>query len=75
MHSRLATALESFGTICLCFGAVIVVIGFLGIRFGTRSGLGGAGAIALGFLIAGTILAGSGYMIGRSGRKNEGSRV
>jgi hypothetical protein len=75
MHSKLAMALASFGTIFLSFGGVIVVIGLLGIRYGSRDAMGGAGAVALGFLIAGAILAGASYMIGRSDKTDNGSRA
>lgn len=75
MHSRLATALEGFGTVFLSFGAVIVVIALLGIRYGSREAMGGAGAIALGFLVAGAVLVAGGFMIKRSDRKNDTSRA
>ena len=65
MHSRFSTALAGFGTIFLAFGSVIVVIGLLGIRFGSRESMGGAGSIALGFIVAGAVLAGAAFAIDR----------
>ncbi len=75
MPSKLAMALATFGTIFLSFGAVIVVIGLLGVRYGSREAMGGAGSVALGFLVAGAVLAGASYIVNRSAKTNDGSRV
>lgn len=75
MPSKLAMALASFGTIFLSFGSVIVVIGLLGIRYGSREAMGGAGKVALGFIVAGAVLAGASYMVSRSAKANDASRV
>jgi hypothetical protein len=69
MRSTLAMTLAGFGTVLLSFGAVVVVIGLLGLRFNSREAMGGAGLIGLGFIVAGALLAGGGYAVERSKRQ------
>ena len=57
----MSMTLASFGVVFLSFGAVILVIGFLGLQFGTRPSLGRAGILGLGFLLMGAVLFGAGW--------------
>ena len=70
MHSKPGMALLGFGTIFLSFGGVTLVIALLGVRYGSREVMGGAGGVALGFLVVGAILAAGGLMVDRGRRKH-----
>lgn len=59
--------LAGFGVVFLSFGAVILVLGLLGLRFGGRASLGGAGLFGLAMLLIGAVLFGAGWARGRSG--------
>lgn len=64
MKSTVAMTLFSFGLIFLSFGFVVLVIDLVGTRFGAhhKSGM----TLALGFLLAGGVAAGTGILINRS---------
>ena len=66
MRSGLANTLRSFGTIFLGFGITFLIIGLLGVHFGTRPSLGAAGTLAIAGIVGGAILAGAGTAMGRS---------
>ena len=61
MRSTLSMTLASFGVVFLSFGGVILFIGMLGLRFGSRESMGGAGMIGLAFVLIGAALFGAGY--------------
>ncbi len=65
MRSGLATALVSFGAIFLGFGITFLIVGLLGVHFGSRPSLGTAGIMALVGLVGGAILYGAGATMGR----------
>jgi len=53
--------LASFGVLFLSFGSVILLIGMLGLHFGSRVSLGAAGTIGIAFVVIGTALFGAGF--------------
>ena len=65
----MGVAIRSFGAIFLGFGITFLIIGFLGVRFGARPGLGTAGLFAAVGIIAGAVMLGAGSMIMRSTAK------
>ncbi|MEO8193484.1 MAG: hypothetical protein ABI681_06505 [Gemmatimonadales bacterium] len=72
MRSTLSMTLAGFGIVFLGFGSVMMTLGLLGLRFGTRHALGGAGALALGALLIGAVLTAGGIMTHRNqGRREE----
>ncbi len=62
MRSTMSMTLASFGVILLSFGGVILFIGMLGLHFGSRESLGGAGTIGLAFVLIGAVLFGAGFV-------------
>lgn len=73
MNSTLAMTLKGFGTVLLSFGFVVTVLALLGMHYGTRQAMGGAGLIGLAFLIVGGAVAGGGHAIARSSRGPDSS--
>ena len=65
MRSTMSMTLASFGVIFLSFGGVILLIAMLGLRFGSRESLGGAGMIGLVFVLIGAALFGAGFVTGK----------
>ena len=61
MRSNMSMTLASFGVVFLSFGAVILVIGLLGLYFGSRPSLGITGTLGLGLLVIGAVLFGAGW--------------
>lgn len=55
----------NFGVLFLSFGGVILLIAGLGLKYGTREALGGAGLMSLVMLLVGAVLFGAGFMGGR----------
>lgn len=55
----------NFGVLFLSFGGVILLLGVLGLKYGTRETLGGAGMLAAAMLLVGAVLFGSGLLGGR----------
>jgi hypothetical protein len=68
MRSNKSMLLLSFGVLFLSFGAVMLLLGLLGLQFQTRESLGGAGLLALVFLVIGAVLYGGGFAIGKRDR-------
>ncbi|HZI99613.1 MAG TPA: hypothetical protein VFD22_03045 [Gemmatimonadaceae bacterium] len=60
MRSTMSMTLASFGVLFLSFGAVMVVLGLLGLHFGSRESLGASGSIGITFLVIGVVLFGAG---------------
>jgi hypothetical protein len=58
----MSMTLASFGVVFLSFGSVILFIGMLGLKFGSRESLGGAGMIGLVFVLIGAALFGAGFV-------------
>lgn len=61
MRSTMAMTLASFGVVFLSFGTVILVIGLLGLHFGSRPSLGLPGPLGLGLVVIGAVLFGAGW--------------
>lgn len=61
MRSTMSMTLASFGVIFLSFGSVILFIGLLGLRFGSRESLGGAGLLGLALVVIGAVFFGAGF--------------
>lgn len=68
MRSTKSMLLLSFGVLFLSFGGVMLLLGLLGLQFHTRESLGGAGLLALVFLVIGAVLYGGGFAIGKRDR-------
>jgi hypothetical protein len=68
MRSGVATTLVSFGAIFLGFGFSFLVIGLLGVHFGSRPSLGTAGMMALVGFVGGAAMAGGGTALDRRSR-------
>ena len=62
MRSTMSMTLASFGVLFLSFGGVILVLGMLGLHFGSRESLGHAGVIGTAFVVIGAVLFGAGSM-------------
>jgi len=69
MRSTGSMLMLSFGVLFLAFGSMFLVLGLLGLRFGSRESLGGAGLLALVFLLVGAALYGGGFALGRRGTR------
>lgn len=65
MRSNKSMLLLSFGVLFLSFGGVILILGLLGVQFGSRESLGTAGLLALVFLVTGAALYGGGFAMGK----------
>lgn len=65
----MAVTIRSFGAIFLGFGITFLIIGALGVYFGSRPSLGMAGTLALVGLIGGAVMFGAGTALGRSSGK------
>jgi hypothetical protein len=61
MRSTMSMTLASFGVLFLSFGGVILLIGMLGLHFGSRESLGSAGTIGIAFVVIGAVLSGAGF--------------
>jgi hypothetical protein len=71
MRSNKSMVLLSFGVLFLSFGSLFLILGLLGLHFGSRESLGGAGILALAFLLIGAALYGGGMAIGK---RSDGTR-
>lgn len=67
MRSNRSMLLLSFGVLFLSFGSMFLLLGLLGLKFGSRESLGGAGMLALVFLLIGAVLYGGGFAMGKRG--------
>lgn len=56
----MAVTIRSFGAIFLGFGITFLIIGWLGVHFGSKPGLGNAGLFALVGIIGGAVMLGAG---------------
>lgn len=65
MRSGLANTILSFGAIFLGFGFTFLVIGLLGVHYGSRPALGTAGMMALIGLVGGAVMAGGALAMGK----------
>lgn len=61
----MAVTIRSFGAIFLGFGITFLIIGWLGVHYGSRPGLGNAGLFALVGIIAGAVMLGAGQAMMR----------
>ena len=61
MRSTMSMTLAGFGVVFLSFGTVIVVLGLLGVYFGSRPSLGFPGTLGLALLVIGAVLFGAGW--------------
>ena len=61
----MAVTIRSFGAIFLGFGITFLIIGWLGVRFGSHPGLGNAGMFALVGIVAGAVMLGAGQAMMR----------
>lgn len=61
----MGVTIRSFGAIFLGFGITFLIIGWLGVRYGARPGLGNAGLFALVGIVAGAVLLGAGQAMMR----------
>jgi hypothetical protein len=66
MRSTKSMVLLSFGILFLSFGAVMVLLDFLGIHFGARESWSTGSGVAVVFLVLGVIFYGSGFRMGKS---------
>lgn len=62
MRSTMSMTLASFGVLFLSFGGVMIILGLLGLHFGTRESLGGAGMVGFPFIVIGAVLFGAGFV-------------
>ena len=69
MRSNLAASMVYLAAILLSFGAAICVIAFLSARYG--AGNEGAELLGGGLLVAGAIVAGTGFLL----RRDDGNRT
>jgi hypothetical protein len=65
MRSGLANVVMSFGAIFFGFGITFLIIGLLGVHYGSRPSLGAAGILALVGLVGGAAMAGGAIAMGR----------
>jgi drug/metabolite transporter (DMT)-like permease len=63
----MSMTLASFGVVFLSFGGVVLLIGTLGLHFGSRESLGGAGMIGLVLVLLGAVFFGAGYVTNKRG--------
>lgn len=63
MNSKLAMTLAGFGVVFLGFGFATLVLGMLGLHYGTRESLGHAATIGGGMFLIGAILFGAGFSL------------
>ena len=67
MRSTMSMTLASFGVVFISFGGVFVFIGMLGLHFGSRESLGGAGMIGTVLVLLGAVLFGAGFATNKRG--------
>ena len=65
----MAVTIRSFGAIFFGFGITFLIIGSLGVHFGSRPSLGNAGLLALVGIVGGAVMLGAGVALGRSAEK------
>jgi hypothetical protein len=74
MRSGLAAGLMGIGGILMSFGSVIVVLALFARRGAeTREQLPAMTTLAIGSLVAGAVMFGAGYLLGRVGRNSDQS--
>ena len=61
MRSTMSMTLASFGVLFLSFGGVMLLLGALGLHFGSRESMGAAGSIGGVFVLIGVVLFGAGF--------------
>lgn len=65
MNSKSSMVLAGFGVVFLGFGLTILVLGMLGLHYGTRESLGHAATVGGGMALVGAILFGAGFSLSR----------
>jgi hypothetical protein len=70
MRSQKSMVLLSFGVLFLAFGSQFLIMGLLGLHHGSRESLGGAGLLALVFIVIGVLLYGGGIAIGKRDKRS-----
>jgi hypothetical protein len=65
----MGVTIRSFGAIFFGFGITFLIIGWLGVRYGARPGLGNAGLLAAVGIIGGVVMLAAGTMMMRSAEK------
>jgi ABC-type transport system involved in multi-copper enzyme maturation permease subunit len=73
MRSGFAAGLMGIGGILMSFGAVIVVIALLARRADPHAQSPAMFTVATGSLVAGAVMFGAGYLLGRLGRNSDQS--
>ncbi len=58
----MSMTLASFGVLFLSFGGVMLLIGMLGLHFGSRESMGAAGTVGTAFVVIGVVLFGAGFV-------------
>ena len=62
MRSTMSMTLASFGVLFLSFGGVMLLLGMLGLHFGSRESMGSAGMLGGAFVLIGAVLFGAGFV-------------
>ena len=65
----MAVTIRSFGAIFFGFGITFLIIGLLGVQFGSRPNLGTAGLLAAVGIVGGAVMLGAGIALGKSAEK------
>lgn len=65
MNSKSSMVLAGFGVVFLGFGLTILVLGMLGLHYGTRESLGHAATVGGGMALVGAILFGAGFSLNK----------
>jgi len=61
MRSTMSMTLAGFGVVFLGFGGVMLLLGMLGLHFGSRESLGSAGMVGGALVVLGAVFFGAGF--------------
>ena len=61
MRSTMSMTLAGFGVVFLGFGGVMLLLGTMGLHFGSRESLGAAGMVGGSLVVLGAVFFGAGF--------------
>ena len=61
MRSTMSMTLAGFGVVFLGFGGVMLLLGTMGLHFGSRESLGAAGMVGGALVVLGAVFFGAGF--------------